>query len=43
MKKLMAVAALGAVLAAFSGQALAQFVPGAPCYIGEAVGSCPNP
>jgi hypothetical protein len=43
MKKLMAVAALGAVLAAVSGQALAQFVPGAPCYNGDAVGSCPKP
>ena len=43
MKKLMAVAVLGAVLAAISNQALAQFVGGAPCYHGQTPGECPKP
>ena len=41
MKKLLAVAALAVALAAISNQAFAQFVPGAPCYHGQTVGSCP--
>jgi hypothetical protein len=43
MKKLVALAALGIALAAISNHAFAQFVPGAPCYHGQTVGSCPQP
>jgi hypothetical protein len=42
MKKLVAVAALGAVLAAFQVTVAMSQVPAPPCYKGEAVGTCPK-